>query len=88
MRREFIALVGGAVALWPLAGRGQQPDQMRRIGVLQVLADEDPETVARPRSRTRWAVGRNMRIDYRSAGGDANRLRKLSFVKYSQAIDR
>jgi len=81
-RREFIALLGGVAALWPLAARGQQPDQMRRIGVLQVLADDDPETVARHAAFEKalqalgWAVGRNMRIDYRSAEGDANRIRK------------
>jgi putative ABC transport system substrate-binding protein len=44
-RREFIALLGGAVAAWPLGAHGQQSAELRRIGVLQVLADDDPESL-------------------------------------------
>jgi hypothetical protein len=46
-RREFITLLGGAVATWPLAVPAQQTDQMRRIGVLMGLAEDDPETKVR-----------------------------------------
>jgi putative ABC transport system substrate-binding protein len=70
-RREFITLIGGAAAGWPLAARAQQPDGMRRIGVLSSLPDDDPEMVARRAVFEQtlqgfgWTVGRNLRIDYR-----------------------
>src|ERR1700694_3592659 len=77
-RREFIALLGGMAVAWPHAAHAQQSDQMRRIGVLQILADDDPETAARRAAFEHamqslgWTVGRNVRIDYRSAKGDAS----------------
>jgi putative tryptophan/tyrosine transport system substrate-binding protein len=79
-RRAFITLLGGAVA-WPLAARAQQPEQMRRIGVLTNLVADDPEAQARVGAFLQglqelgWAVGRNMRIEYRWGAGDADRTR-------------
>jgi len=80
-RRQFITLLGGAVAGGPLAARAQQPEQMRRIGVLTNLVADDPEAQARVGAFLQglqelgWAVGRNMRIEYRWGAGDADRTR-------------
>jgi putative ABC transport system substrate-binding protein len=82
-RREFITLLGGAAA-WPVAARAQQPDRMRRIGVLMNLAADDAEGQARIAAfvqalqRLGWSDGRNVRIDYRWAAGDAGRFRKYA----------
>src|SRR6266436_10123859 len=76
-RREFISLLGGAAAAWPLAARAQQPDGMRRIGVLVGLAEDDPETKARLAAfrqgleKRGWSEGRNVRIDTRFAPAGA-----------------
>src|SRR6516162_9640070 len=81
-RREFISLLGGAVAAWPLAARAQQPERMRRIGVLSNLAVEDPQTQARPAAllhmlqKLGWTVARNVRIDYRWSAGKAEDVRR------------
>ena len=80
-RREFIAGLGGAAA-WPLAARAQQPQRMRRIGVLMNLAADDPESLARVGAFLQglqelgWTDGRNVRIEYRWGSGNAERIRK------------
>src|SRR5260370_30274397 len=80
-RREFIALLGCAAA-WPLAARAQQPDRMRRIGVLMNTGADEPESQARLAAFMQglqelgWAAGGNLRIDYRWSPGDLARLRK------------
>ena len=72
-RRDFIRLLGGAAAAWPLAARAQQGDRIRRIGVLTALAEDDPESQARLAGlrygleKRGWSEGRNLRIDYRFA---------------------
>ena len=79
-RREFITLLGGAAA-WPLAARAQQPERMRRIGVLTTFAENDAtvqswQAAFRKRlEEAGWQDGRNIKIDYRWAAGDADRLR-------------
>jgi putative ABC transport system substrate-binding protein len=83
-RREFITLIGGVVTGWPLAARAQQPDRVRRIGVMMANAESDPEGQDRIAAFRRgllelgWAEGRNLRIDYRWAAGDSNRTRQLA----------
>ena len=75
-RREFIALVGGAAA-WPLVARAQQPDQIRRIGVLVSTSESDREEQSRVSAfrdelqKLGWEEGRNTRIDYRWGALDA-----------------
>jgi putative ABC transport system substrate-binding protein len=80
-RREFITLLGGAAAAWPLAARAQQSGRVRRIGALMGIAENDPESQARITAFLQrlqelgWTEGRNVRIDYRFAGGDTRRMR-------------
>jgi putative ABC transport system substrate-binding protein len=83
-RRDFIILLGGAAASWPLAARAQQPDRVRRIGVMIANAESDPEGQDRVVAFRRglqelgWADGRNLRIDYRWAIGESRRARRLA----------
>jgi len=79
-RREFITLLGGAAAVWPLAARAQQADRMRYVGVLSGFKEGDPE--AQPvmafqqgLQELGWTDGRNIRLDYRWATADPDRIR-------------
>ncbi len=79
-RREFIRLLGGAATAWPLAARAQ-PERVRRIGVLMSFSKSDPEAQAflsafvQALAPLGWTDGRNVRIDARWAGGEANQLK-------------
>ena len=81
-RREFITLLGGAAATWPLAARGQQAERMRRVGMLTPLPADDPEVQRRYAGflqglrQLGWTDGRNIRIDARWSGGNASLTRK------------
>jgi putative tryptophan/tyrosine transport system substrate-binding protein len=83
-RRDFITHLGGAAAGWPLAARAQQGGQMRRIGVLMAISADDAEAQARIAAFVQglqqlgWTVGKNVRVDYRLAGIDADTLRKYA----------
>jgi ABC-type uncharacterized transport system substrate-binding protein len=76
-RRQFLRILGGTAAAWPLVAPAQQGERTRRIGVLIGLAENDPETTARftrfhqELERLGWLEGRNIRIDYRFAPAGA-----------------
>ena len=92
-RREFITILGGAAAGWPLAVRAQQSDQVRRIAVLAGAAEDDPEAqesmvaFRRGLQQLGWTVGRNVQIDYRWSAGDADRRRKYAAELVALAPD-
>ena len=73
-------MLGGAAAVWPLAARAQQPDRMRRIGVLSNIAEDDPQMEARfgafrqGLEKLGWSEGRNVRIDTRFGAADAEQM--------------
>jgi len=81
-RRNFLTLLGGAAAAWPLAARAQQGERVRRIGVLMNLSADDAEGQARLAAflqglqEAGWAVGRNLRVDIRWGAGDGELIRK------------
>jgi len=91
-RREFITLLGGAAAAWPLAARAQQTDRVRRIGVFMNSAADDPEGQARNTAFVQalqqlgWTDGRNARIDTRW-GTDAGSTRKYAAELVALAPD-
>ena len=84
MRREFITVLGGAAAAWPLAARAQWSEGMRRIGVLGGFAENDPEMKARLAGfrqgleRLGWSEGRNVRIYYRFAPAGTGQAQALA----------
>ena len=80
-RREFISLLGGAAAAWPLAARAQQHEQMRRVGVLISSTGNDPQgrrqiaAFQQGLQELGWMEGQNVRIDFRFLGDEPNRLK-------------
>jgi putative ABC transport system substrate-binding protein len=82
-RREFITLLGGAAA-WPLAARAQQGGRVRRIGVLIVLAADDPQSVAyiaafaQGLAERGWTIGHDVEVEYRFGAGDPERYRRYA----------
>jgi len=90
-RRQFITLLGGAAIAWPFAAHAQE--RLRRIGVLMNLASDDPEGQDRVAAfmqglqESGWAVGRNVRVDYRWGAGDTNLFRKYAAELVALAPD-
>jgi putative tryptophan/tyrosine transport system substrate-binding protein len=91
-RREFITLVGAA-AVWPLTARAQQADRVRHIGALMTISEGDTEQTARLDAfqqglqQLGWNVGRDLRIDTRWGGGDADRIRRYAVELVALAPD-
>ena len=81
-RREFITLVGGPAATWPLAARAQHTDRMQTVSMLLGLAEKDPEAINRLKAFRLgmrdfgWIEGRNVQIEYRFAGTNLESINK------------
>jgi putative tryptophan/tyrosine transport system substrate-binding protein len=92
-RREFITLLGGAAAAWPVVARAQQVDRMRRLGVLGGQAANDPDAQANIAAflqglqQLGWTDGRNVRIDHRWAAGNPADIRKYAAELVALAPD-
>jgi ABC-type uncharacterized transport system substrate-binding protein len=93
-RRDFVMLLGGAAATWPLEARAQQRERVRRIGVLPGGGDtEDPRSqpnisaFLQALQQLGWADGRNVKIDYRWPAGDADKARKYAAELVALAPD-
>ena len=94
-RREFITLIGGAAATLPLAARAQQPERMRRIGVLVGSGTDADDSDMQSRfiafsqalQQMGWTDGRNVRIDYRHASGDPESIRRYAAELVALAPD-
>ena len=83
-RRDFLGVLGGAAATWPIAARAQQGERMRRLGALLALREDDPKDEARVAALLHaladlgWTEGRNLKIEWRWTGGDIARVREYA----------
>src|SRR5262245_19304215 len=83
-RRQFITLLGGAAAAWPLPASAQQSQRIRRVGVLMAVAESDADVRSgvaifqQSLQELGWTDGRNLRIDYRWGDADAVRIQALA----------
>ena len=92
-RREFLGVVGGAAAALPLVARAQQPARVQRLGVLMGLVANDPEgqvritTLLQALQQLGWTDGRNLRVDIRWGGGNADDIRNYAAELVALAPD-
>src|SRR5262245_4377844 len=92
-RRDFIKAIGGATAAWPLAARAQPGERMRRVGILLPVAEDNPEGQARVQAflqelqQLGWSIGRNIAIDTRWAGPQADAIRRHAVELVALAPD-
>jgi putative tryptophan/tyrosine transport system substrate-binding protein len=83
-RRDFIKVIGGGAAAWPLVARAQQPDRMQLVGVLTGYAESDPAVQSQlavfrsALAKLGWTEGSNLRIELRWGAGNADRIRTLA----------
>jgi putative ABC transport system substrate-binding protein len=91
-RREFVTLIGGAMA-WPIAAHAQQPERLRRIGVLMLYPENDPQGQVRATAfreglqKLGWVVGRNIQIDFQWGLGNADWIRSAAAQLLESAPD-
>ena len=82
-RREFITLVACGIAAWPVPARAQQPDQMRRIGIMMAFAEDDPEASLRVTTlrgelmKLGWTEGRNIRFEQHRSATDPGAISRV-----------
>jgi hypothetical protein len=92
-RRDFVKLFASSAAAWPLVAQAQQPDRMRRIGVLMSTAETDMQTTDGVSAFVRglvergWTLDGKMQIEYRWAAGNANLYRKFALELVALAPD-
>jgi len=92
-RRDFMKIFGGAAAAWPLAAQAQQPERIRRIGVLMNISADGSDTQGnlavflQALQQLGWTEGRNVQIDTRSAAGDAAEIRRRAAELVASAPD-
>jgi putative ABC transport system substrate-binding protein len=91
-RREFLGILGGA-AVWPVASKAQQAERVRRVGILNILGPDDPESKARTTvfeqtlQQLGWAVGRDLKIETREVGSELDLLRPYAAELVALAPD-
>jgi len=92
-RRQFITLLGGAAAVWPLAARAQQAERVRRIAFLHSFAEYDPEVLARVVAFRQglealgWIENRNVQLEHRYSAGDVDRIQTYTTEVVRSAPD-
>jgi putative tryptophan/tyrosine transport system substrate-binding protein len=92
-RRDFITLLGGTAAIWPLVVRGQHPERVRQIGMLSILGPDDLEGQARAAmfeqtlQQFGWTVGRDLKIETRQVGSDTDQIRRYTAELVALAPD-